>query len=154
MGQWVWVDEKPSRPAGKGKGSKGKGKGGKKGKGKRRAASLNSDFWENKVEEENRKELGDIAYPGVVQRYSFQQGWGFIKPDSLKALPAQVQKKITASEKEAEEAGKDVKEKGLLYFRKPDVNHEEGFKLAADVSVTFRVYVDEKGAGACDVTKA
>eukprot|EP00930_Biecheleria_cincta_P102901 TRINITY_DN94754_c0_g1_i1.p1 TRINITY_DN94754_c0_g1~~TRINITY_DN94754_c0_g1_i1.p1 ORF type:complete len:215 (-),score=57.18 TRINITY_DN94754_c0_g1_i1:101-745(-) len=165
-GQWVWVEEKPSKPAGKGKGSndrgasKGKskghskGKGGRKGKGKRRAAPLNSEFWENKIEDENRKELGDIAYPGVVHRYNIQQGWGLIKPDNLKGLPAQVQKKLDEAEKKAEDAGKELKDKGLLYFRKPDVNHEEGFKLGSDVSVTFRVYVDEKGAGACDVSKA
>lgn len=48
----------------------------------------------------------------------------------------------------------EVKEKGLLYFRKPDVNHTDGFKLSADTSVTFRVYVDDKGAGAFDVSMA
>jgi len=47
-------------------------------------------------------------------------------------------------------AGKEVREKGLLYFRKPDVNHVEGFKLGRDAQVTFRVYVDEKGAVTID----
>ena len=28
-----------------------------------------------------------------------------------------------------------VKEKGLLYFRKPDVNHEEGFEVAESLGV-------------------
>ena len=34
------------------------------------------------------------------------------------------------------------------------MNHTDGFKLTGETSVTFRVYVDEKGAGALDVTMA
>ncbi|CAJ1437708.1 unnamed protein product [Effrenium voratum] len=69
-------------------------------------------------------------------------------------LPAQVRKKMSEAESAAEESGKEVKEKGLLYFRKPDVNHTDGFKLSTEVPVTFRVYVDDKGAGAMDVSMA
>lgn len=38
--------------------------------------------------------------------------------------------------------------------RKPDVNHTDGFKLTGETSVTFRVYLDDKGAGAMDVSMA
>mmetsp|Transcript_48524 Transcript_48524/g.90931 ORF Transcript_48524/g.90931 Transcript_48524/m.90931 type:complete len:223 (+) Transcript_48524:62-730(+) len=162
-GRWVWVEEQPparqvktSPSKGKGK-TKGKaersGKGKGKGKGKmRKAAPLASDFWQKKVESEGRKELGDTAYAGVIVRYSVKQGWGLIRPDSLQGLPGQAKKKIQEAESAQEAEGKEVKESGLLYFRKPDVNHAEGFKLAAETSVTFRVYVDEKGAGAMDVS--
>lgn len=153
-GGWVWVPETPKRndrDSGKGK---GKSKGKSKGKGKLRAAPLKSQFWEKKVEHEGRKELGDTAYPGTIQRYNWKQGWGFILPDSVAALPGQVKKKMKEAEAAAEAEGKEVKEKGLLYFRKPDVNHAEGFKLTDAVAVTFRVYVDDKGAGACDVSAA
>ena len=54
----------------------------------------------------------------------------------------------------AEEAGKTVSDPDMLYFRKPDVNHEEGFKLAEGTAVTFKLYIDDKGAGACDVSQA
>ena len=32
-----------------------------------------------------------------------------------------------------------VKEKGLLYFRKPDVNHEEGPSLVVDISLIIPI---------------
>lgn len=165
-GRWVWVEEEPapvryvktSKGKGKGKdhgGQKGHGKGKGKGKGKmRKAAPLNSEFWTKKMEHEGRKEMGDTAFPGVIVRYKVNQGWGLIRPDNLAGLPAAVKKKIQEAESAQEADGKEVKESGLLYFRKPDVNHAEGFKLAADVSVTFRVYTDEKGAGAMDVSMA
>ncbi|CAK9034789.1 unnamed protein product [Durusdinium trenchii] len=152
-GRWIWVEDEPYRPKGKGKGKGGKG-GKAKGKGKRRAAPLKSEFWNKKVEAEGRKEMGDTVLPGVIQRYSFKQGWGFIKPDNLASLPGQVKKKVNEAEAAAEAEGKEVKERGLLYFRKPDVNHEEGFKLTEGTSVTFRVYIDSLGAGALDVSMA
>ncbi|CAK9055436.1 unnamed protein product [Durusdinium trenchii] len=146
-GKWIWVEtEAPAR--------RPMSKGGKKGKGKRRAPALTSEFWTKKVEEESRKELGETAYPGVIQRYNVRQGWGLIRPDNLAGLPGQVKKKIQEAETKVEESGKEVTEKGLLYFRKPDVNHTDGFKLTSDVPVTFRIYVDDKGAGAMDVSMA
>eukprot|EP00930_Biecheleria_cincta_P053207 TRINITY_DN385_c0_g2_i1.p1 TRINITY_DN385_c0_g2~~TRINITY_DN385_c0_g2_i1.p1 ORF type:complete len:211 (-),score=72.47 TRINITY_DN385_c0_g2_i1:49-681(-) len=154
-GKWVFVEEPARRKGGdkgKGKSSKGKGKG--KGKGKFRAAPLNSSFWSDKLEEEGRQEQGDTDYPGVISMYRMQNGWGFILPDNPESLPKQVKKKIKESEDAAKADGKEVKEKGMLYFRKPDVNHAEGFKLAAETAVTFKVYVDEKGAGAYDVSPA
>mmetsp|Transcript_30548 Transcript_30548/g.42739 ORF Transcript_30548/g.42739 Transcript_30548/m.42739 type:complete len:195 (+) Transcript_30548:73-657(+) len=158
-GKWVWVDqEEPvyKRSKGKGKGqTKGKSKGGKaKGKGKRRAAPLSSEFWNKKVESEGRKELGDTALAGVIQRYNLKSGYGFIKPDNPAGLPGSVKKKMSEAEAAAEAEGKEVKEKGLLYFRKPDVNHGEGFKVAEGTAVTFRLYVDSLGAGALDVSPA
>ena len=34
------------------------------------------------------------------------------------------------------------------------VNHQEGFEIGVGVPVTFQVYVDDRGAGACDVSPA
>merc|ERR1711957_345602 len=139
----------------KGKGKivkKGKGKG--KGKGKFKAASVNSEFWVKKEEEENRTDLGDKTYTGTVHRYNRKFGYGFVLPDNSGALPQKAKKKLAEAAAAAEEAGKEISDPNLLYFRKPDVNFEEGFKLEDDVAVTFKVYVDEKGAGACDVSRA
>uniref|UniRef100_A0A7S1RK68 Uncharacterized protein n=1 Tax=Alexandrium catenella TaxID=2925 RepID=A0A7S1RK68_ALECA len=160
------ISKYPERPASKGKngskgqdswysGSKGKGKGKDKGKGKGkfRAAPLNSKFWERKVEEENREELGGV-YSGTVQRYLWKGGWGFIAPDSPDEMPRQVKDKQAEAQQAAEKNGKEWTDADLIYFRKPDVNHAEGFKLTEGVAVTFSVYVDDKGAGAYEVTAA
>merc|ERR1712070_549926 len=135
---------------GKGK-SKGKGKG--KGKGKR-SAPLKSNFWEKKLESENREVVNTKTYNGTISRYNMKGGYGFISPDNYNGLPKKVKESLAAAAATAAEAGKEQEDTTLLYFRKPDVNHQEGFKLAADTPVTFTVYVDEKGAGACDVSPA
>eukprot|EP00747_Dinoflagellata_sp_TGD_P163358 gnl/TRDRNA2_/TRDRNA2_181949_c0_seq1.p1 gnl/TRDRNA2_/TRDRNA2_181949_c0~~gnl/TRDRNA2_/TRDRNA2_181949_c0_seq1.p1 ORF type:complete len:225 (-),score=61.79 gnl/TRDRNA2_/TRDRNA2_181949_c0_seq1:44-682(-) len=163
-GYWAWVPASSS-PKGKGKSnsvgkgkssapppSKGKGKGkGKKGK---RAAPLGSKIWENKLEEENRKLLGTRSYTGVIQMYNWKQGWGLILPDDPSSLPKEITAALEKNAAEQEANGKEVKNPNNIYFRKPDVNHEEGFKVGADIAVTFQVYIDEKGAGACEVSQA
>eukprot|EP00927_Polykrikos_kofoidii_P055770 TRINITY_DN49987_c0_g1_i1.p1 TRINITY_DN49987_c0_g1~~TRINITY_DN49987_c0_g1_i1.p1 ORF type:complete len:238 (+),score=63.54 TRINITY_DN49987_c0_g1_i1:45-758(+) len=136
--------------------SQSKGKSGRKGKGKgkrNRAAPLDSAFWEKKVESENRVQVGEKTYTGTITRYSFKQGWGFLLPDNPAGMPKQVKAALEEAAVAAEEAGKEV-DPNEVYFRKPDVNHEDGFKLRADVNVTFSVYIDDKGAGAFDVTMA
>jgi len=156
-GQWVWQPEK--KPVTKGKGG-GKSKGKGKGKGKKRLpAGLKSSFWTNKLEGETRQELGG-SYSGVITMYKWAQGWGLIRPDSAESLPDEVQAALVeaaaAAAAKAAEKGKEVSEEseGLIYFRKPDVNHQEGFKLAGDTTVTFSLYMDEKGAGAYDIGPA
>merc|ERR1712107_858562 len=140
-----------SKGKGKGKGkSKGKGKGKGKSKGKR-SAPLSSEFWERKLEDENREVLGDETYTGTIQRYVVRHGYGFVLPDNPKALPKQVRAKLQQAVKETKSKGKEVEDPDLIYFRKPDVNHEEDFKLTDGASCTFQVYIDDKGAGACDI---
>mmetsp|Transcript_19791 Transcript_19791/g.54425 ORF Transcript_19791/g.54425 Transcript_19791/m.54425 type:complete len:176 (-) Transcript_19791:126-653(-) len=149
--QKPWVKQETGYPRGgksAGKGRKGKGKGKKL-----RAAPLNSKFWERKVEGENREELGG-EYSGTVQRYLWKFGWGFIAPDDPEEIPRQAKDKLAEAQAAAEENGKEWTDANLLYFRKPDVNHTDGFKLTADVPVTFSVYVDDKGAGAYNVSMA
>lgn len=126
-----------------------KGKG--KGKGKR-SAPLASKFWEKKEENENRQVLGEKTYTGTINRYNVKFGYGFVIPNS--AMPLKVKNKLSEAAQAAMQAGKDVDDPNKLYFRKPDVNHEEGFKLAEGVTVTFKLYIDDKGAGACDVSQA
>mmetsp|Transcript_56329 Transcript_56329/g.111945 ORF Transcript_56329/g.111945 Transcript_56329/m.111945 type:complete len:210 (+) Transcript_56329:60-689(+) len=130
----------------KGYGGKGKGRKGS------RAPSLDSDFWTIKVDAENRGELGPETYKGVIQNYNWQFGWGFIMPDNPEELPQQAKDRLRESMEAAVAEGKEWTDENLLYFRKPDVNHTEGFKLGKDVACTFCVYVDDKGAGAYDVS--
>jgi len=118
-----------------------------------KAAPVHSDFWTRKVESENREVLSEDAYSGIIKRYNRKQGWGLVLPDNPDELPQQVLQKLNKANKQAEDAGKQASDEHLLYFRKPDVNHADGFKLKSKVPVTFNVYIDNKGAGACDVTK-
>ena len=69
-------------------------------------------------------------------------------------MPKNVEAKLARQAFEAREAGKVVVHPYLLYFGKSDVNHQEGFKLAEGVAVTFQVYVDHDGAGAYEVSLA
>jgi len=157
-GQWVFVPSDGGKSSGKSSGkSGGKFQGGKgkgKGKGKKRAAPLASQFWEKKQENENRQVLGEKTYKGTVQRYNVKFGYGFISPTNPGGLPQKVKNKLSEQVTAAQEAGKEVSDPDLLYFRKPDVNHEDGFKLTEDVAVSFKLYIDDKGAGACDVSQA
>jgi len=131
------------------KGFGGKGKDGKKG----RAPPLNSEFWTQKLGEENRTELDGQTYTGVIHNYNWKVGWGLILPDNPEALPQQVRDKLQEAMQAAAARGKEWTDGQLLYFRKPDVNHAEGFKLGKTVPCTFQVYVDEKGAGATQVSQ-
>merc|ERR1711998_260426 len=98
---------------------------------RRRVPRLNSKFWTDKLEEENRHASGNDTFSGQILMYRFKQGWGLITPDDVDALPKKVKAKLDQKAKELKAAGKEVNEKNksALYFRKPDVKHEEGFKL-------------------------
>eukprot|EP00928_Gymnodinium_smaydae_P000081 TRINITY_DN10035_c0_g2_i1.p1 TRINITY_DN10035_c0_g2~~TRINITY_DN10035_c0_g2_i1.p1 ORF type:complete len:185 (+),score=58.51 TRINITY_DN10035_c0_g2_i1:65-619(+) len=141
---------------GKGKSSKGsfsKGKGTGKGKGKfKGAAPKNSQFWVRKMEEENREVLETDILTGTCSSYNWKQGWGFILPDSPKELPAQIKKKLGEFARKAKKDGKELTDTNLIYFRKPDV--EPNFRIKEGSLVTFQVYVDDKGCGACEVCNA
>merc|ERR1719146_451420 len=77
---------------GKGAMAYGKGKGKDKGKdkGKKGAPPANSPYWQEKVSEENRVEGDGTAYTGTIHSYNKKAGWGFILPDDLSELPADV----------------------------------------------------------------
>merc|ERR1712188_333318 len=95
-----------------------------------------------KVEEENRKAAGSDTFSGEILMYKNNQGWGLIVPDDVDALPKNVKAKLQKAAKELKAAGKEIteKNKNAIYFRKPDVNHEEGFKLMEGTNCTFECY--------------
>ena len=100
---------------------------------------------------------GAKTFSGIIQRYICKSGYGFIIPDDPDSLPKNVKAFLAMQAnvaKVAKEAGQDYGDTNLLYFGKPDVNHQEGFKLAEGVAVTCQVYVDNKGAGAYEVSPA
>lgn len=127
---------------------RGKGKGKKKGKGNKPAApSADSPFWIDKQAEENRM-AGDLTtYTGIVTSYIHKAGWGFLHPDDPASLPEDVAASI--SERAAQEAAKGKDTTELLYFRSPDV--VQGFTPTKGAAVSFKTYMDDKGAGAYDI---
>merc|ERR1712150_405877 len=130
------------------KGKKGKGKGKKKG-----AAAFNSKFWERKLENENRSDMQG-TYTGTIAKYIFKQGWGFILPDDPDSLPPEAKKALANSNAEAkakaDEKGKELQTENCIYFRKPDVDPEL-YPLHEGTPVSFEVYMDDKGLGACNI---
>eukprot|EP00929_Paragymnodinium_shiwhaense_P114945 TRINITY_DN834_c3_g1_i1.p1 TRINITY_DN834_c3_g1~~TRINITY_DN834_c3_g1_i1.p1 ORF type:complete len:282 (+),score=95.15 TRINITY_DN834_c3_g1_i1:137-982(+) len=125
--------------------SKGKGKG-KKGKGKGKG----EPNWAEKEASENRMPSDGTVYTGIITVWNSKYGWGFVNPDEPSLLPDEVQAMLAEATEKQKAKGKEVESEHLLYFRKPDV--VEGFAPEKDAAVTFQVYTDDKGAGACEVS--
>lgn len=99
---------------------------------------------------EHRQELATGPFSGTIQSWSWKGAWGFVAPAANVRLPNEVQAKITQMQQAAKAKGKtDVTEK-LLYFRKNDL--ARGCKAEKGLKVTFKCYIDDKGAGAFDIT--
>uniref|UniRef100_A0A7S1WFP4 Uncharacterized protein n=1 Tax=Alexandrium catenella TaxID=2925 RepID=A0A7S1WFP4_ALECA len=146
------------------KGWKG-GKGTKGGKGgKRKFTDLPEsqqtaikDRWAERAAEEGREEVDDAPCTGTVVWRCRSYGW--IKPTSPEMLPGKVLESMATMTEElrgkAAEAGTDLERftEDVLYFRVSD-RADIGTKIDKDMEVTFKAYVDSKGAGAMDVTPA
>merc|ERR1712204_33367 len=150
---------KSSRKGGKGK------KGGKRNE-KREKTSF-ADLSDKKKEEirqrhldkqaeQGREEAGDTFFFGEVAQRGGKYGW--IKPSSFGKLPSNVQEKVKEMVKAKKktvretESTNDVFKSMVLFLHMSDV--EEGVKVSSGDSVKFKVYVDNEGAGAYEVTSA
>jgi len=136
---------------------KGKGKGKDKGKGKRKGpAPFDSEFWEVKKADENRKALAG-TFTGTISKYLGRQGWGLILPDDVDSLPGKAKAALEQSNEEArakaEEKEREFTSENCIYFRKPDCDPGM-FPLQDNMVVNFEVYLDNKGLGACNITSA
>lgn len=99
---------------------------------------------------ENRISMGVGTYRGLIAFWNWRQGYGFIRPEPNCLLPEKVVAKLAEQAEAARQRGKRVAEDTLLYFRKADV--ALGLNPMQGSKVGFQVYIDDKGAGACDVT--
>mmetsp|Transcript_3975 Transcript_3975/g.10768 ORF Transcript_3975/g.10768 Transcript_3975/m.10768 type:complete len:371 (-) Transcript_3975:82-1194(-) len=88
---------------------------------------------------EHRVVAEGLEFKGTVHSNWWQQGYGMIKLAAGTALPAAVQAKMKKTKE-----GDD-----LLYFRNQDI--QAGQWMKKGMEVTFQVYSDDKGCGACDV---
>merc|ERR1712176_619348 len=111
---------------------------------------------EEKQAEQGREIVGDDTYTGEIAQRGKRCGW--IKPFSFGKLPSEVQSKvkemIKAKKATVREQQSDNKvfNQNVLFLHMSDV--EEGVKVDNGDKVTFKVYVDNEGAGACEVTAA
>merc|ERR1712232_1075252 len=143
------------KPKGKGKG-KGKGK-----KPKQAFADLPEERkeeirakHEEKQDELGRETQGDAFYFGeLVQR---RKAYGWVKPANFGKLPSEVQAKVKemikakkASVRE-HESPNEVFKQNVLFLHMSDV--KEGVKVQPGDRVKFKVYVDNEGAGAYEVS--
>jgi len=100
---------------------------------------------------ENRISMGLQSYTGKVAIWNWRAGWGFIKCSDATMLPPRVLAKLALQVQAARQRGKNVGDDKMLYFRKADCAHTAGQNLRQGADVSFQVYIDDKGAGACDV---
>lgn len=98
---------------------------------------------------ENRSVLGGRTYRGQVVLWNWRQGWGYVQPDASAVLPPQVAAKIAQQKKFTLERGKELQHDKVFYFRKVDCH--AGFKPQKGGNVSFQIYTDDKGAGACEI---
>merc|ERR1712060_892312 len=141
-------------------------KGGRKGKGKgKKPKQAFKDLPEERKEEirakheEKQAELGretqgDAFYFGeLVQR---RKSYGWVKPGNFGKLPGDVQAKvkemIKAKKASVKEHGSEneVFKQNVLFLHMSDV--KEGMKVQPGDRVKFKVYVDNEGAGAYEVS--
>jgi cold shock CspA family protein len=99
---------------------------------------------------ENRITMGSQSYSGSVAIWNWRQGWGFIRADPLTVLPPRVVTKLAQQQQAAIARGRKVTaDEKMFYFRRTDCL--EGLNPVRDMQVTFQLYIDDKGVGACEV---
>lgn len=105
---------------------------------------------------EGRKDLSKSSFKGTIQFWSWKNGMGFVVPENAEKLPKEYKEALKADkekrDKKASKNGKDASDDAAVYFGRNDKVGEDGFKKGD--SVTFKLYLDNKGIGACEVTKA
>lgn len=98
---------------------------------------------------ENRISMGVQSWQGEVMMWNWRQGWGFIKPSPFTPLPTRVVARLQQQVTAARTRGKNISEDQLLYFRRADIL--PGIQPQKGSLVSYQLYIDDKGAGACDV---
>jgi len=101
---------------------------------------------------ENRISMGAQVHKGEITTWNWRHGWGFLRPEPSTNLPPRVTSKLLQQVQAARSRGKQISEERLLYFRKDDC--QWGAPLQRGAKVNFQLYIDDKGAGACEVTSS
>jgi len=159
------------KKGGKGKGRKGGGKGKGKGNGKgqwkwvrfrpeltpeeiEERKKANAERHAKRVEAEERKVVTEGLLEGEVVQRAKWHAW--LKPKDLSALPEEAMGKVKEMNDEFRSKATEGRtfcggtEDLVLYLAVADIA-EDSLVLRPGLAVKFKVYVDNKGVGACDV---
>jgi len=99
---------------------------------------------------ENRISMGPQSYVGEVVIWNWRGGWGFIRLlDQGAVLPPRVVAKLAQQQQAARQRGKAIHNDKAMYFRRVDC--APNVMVQRGMTVQFQLYIDDKGAGACDV---
>jgi len=98
---------------------------------------------------ENRISMGPQTYQGEVAIWNWRQGWGFIRLPPTVVVPPRVLAKLAQQHANARRRGKVISNEKMLYFRRADC--PSTMAMRQGIQVSFQLYIDDKGAGACDV---
>merc|ERR1711971_576808 len=142
--------------------SKGKGKG--KGKGKKRKEPISeeklaeiAEKHESRAADEGRTPVGNAFFTGELVKRQAKSGW--IKPTNMAKLPGNVKSKmkemVAQRKANAEEHGhgdKGTFDEPVIYVRMCDVAPKT--KISVGDAVKFKLYTDNEGVGAFEVTTA
>merc|ERR1712151_1450146 len=112
---------------------------------------------------EHRKVLEGKIYVGFVQKWDWEKGFGWIKGSEGAVYPPEVVAKIREAKTVRRWGRADGQQKDdqlnhydmHLYFRQEDIHPSLIVNGDAQIDkgqqVGFKLYIDDKGAGACEV---
>jgi len=98
---------------------------------------------------ENRISMGEQSYVGEVAIWNWRAGWGFVLAPPTAPLPQRVLQKLAQQQATARQRGKQITQERMMYFRRLDC--QPGMNMQKGTPVQFQLYVDDKGAGACEL---
>lgn len=98
---------------------------------------------------ENRISMGPQSFTGEVVIWNWRGGWGFVRVDPNIVLPPRVTAKLAQQQQMAKSRGKTIHNDKAMYFRKEDCAPR--LMMQRGMQVQFQLYIDDKGAGACDI---
>lgn len=94
-------------------------------------------------EEERQKvrQEHEGEYEGTVKFFRWDNGSGWIHPEEESNIPEEIQDRI------------DKNKDGLVYFHRSDMMSEDKvFGMFVDTKIKFKLYTDDKGVGAFNIT--
>jgi cold shock CspA family protein len=102
---------------------------------------------------DNRQPLNNTVLKGTITFWNRDGGFGWIKPTSTldKASQAALQEDLTKRQAKAKKAGKEEPKEAAIYFRRGDRANFDT-RIGRSTDVTFKLYKDDQGVGACEVT--
>lgn len=99
---------------------------------------------------ENRISMGNQTYRGEVAIWNWRHGWGFIRCDNSTVLPPRVSAKLAQQQQAAQARGRKITAEKMFYFRRGDT--QPSLDIHQGLQVIFQLYIDDKGAGAAEVS--